>query len=103
MQHCVRGSTLKRQKKGGRICMLVWQRLMRQRLHVLHRKTASVYSARSRCLSSLASLCRYIIKSSKRSRKLFLTPCFNLLWPHLNEVRSEERRVGKECRSRWGR
>src|SRR5690554_8117158 len=39
--------------------------------------------------------------NKKRSRSSFLLLNYCLMRPYLHQSRSEERRVGKECRSRW--
>src|SRR5699024_12055687 len=47
-----------------------------------------------------------LIRNAKRGLNLYNAPKFNtfsLYWHFIDVVRSEERRVGKECRWRWWR
>ena len=52
----------------------------------------------------VASLLFYVYRLMKESRSLNIfvgIMLFVLIWLFVSQIRSEERRVGKECRSRW--
>src|SRR5690554_7949907 len=70
---------------------------------VLFTRSDSVNSNCACALSTLAKACsKFTSALAKLTRALSITCCDGCL-PALAFHRSEERRVGKECRSRWWR
>ena len=53
------------------------------------------------CSSDLLYSPGQLANSSMKADNCLVIACQNLMWKNPPHYRSEERRVGKECRSRW--